>query len=478
MTSSLKINVILNYINTITRIVFPVITFPYVSRILLPDGIGIVNFQNSIINYIVLFTSLGIPLYAVKEVAKYRENISLRNKITLEIIILSLILCIIGYIAVYLIGLYVPSINTNLSLFYILSSTILFNALGVNWFYQAVEDFKFITIRAVLIRVLAAISIFVLVKDKSDLIIYGAITVGLSVGNNVINFLHLRKFIPVSSLIDVKFHDVFRHLKPSLHIFVLNLIISIYVQLNTVMLGFMDGDYAVGIYTAGNNIPHVILSLVTSMGVVLLPRCSNLVASGKIQEFQSVCNKAIRLVLMLALPSMTGLIVLAQPIISIFCGSSFIDAVSVIYWTAPVILFIGLTNVIGIQILYPLGKENIVIFSTIGGAIVNLLLNIVLIPSHSAVGAGISTFAAELAVLIIQILAGKKYIPVEIFNKKNGQYLFATLLMLIVVLPVILLVDNDWLQIILSIGIGALVYGSSLIYFRDDIILSIVKFKI
>ena len=280
--ASLKTNVILNYINTITGIIFPVITFPYASRILLPDGIGVVNFQISIINYIVLFTSLGIPLYAVKEIAKYRDNITIRNKTAVEITILSLLLCLFGYVAVALIGKLVPQIEANIALFYILSLTILFTALGVNWFYQAIEDFKFITTRAVLIRTIAAASLFLFVKDKSDLLIYGAITVGSTVGNNLINFIHLRKYIHLPTIKGLKL-NIFKHLKPALRIFVLNLIISIYVQLNTIMLGFMDGDYAVGIYTAGNKIPHIILSLVTSMGAVLLPRCSNLVATGKIE---------------------------------------------------------------------------------------------------------------------------------------------------------------------------------------------------
>lgn len=473
--SSLKTNVILNYINTITGIIFPVITFPYASRILLPEGIGVVNFQLSIINYIVLFTSLGIPLYAVKEVAKYRDDIALRNKTTAEITILSLLLSFLGYVAVFLIGKFVPQINANISLFYILSLTILFTSLGVNWFYQAIEDFKFITVRAVIIRTLATACLFLFIKDRNDLLIYGAVTVGSTVGNNLINFIHLRKYIHLPTIKGLKL-NIFKHLKPALHIFVLNLIISIYVQLNTIMLGFMDGDYAVGIYTAGNKIPHIILSLVTSMGAVLLPRCSNLVATGMIEEFKSVCNKSIRLVLTLSLPFTAGLILLAGPIISIFCGETFIDAVPVVYWTAPVILFIGLTNVLGIQILYPLGKENIVIYSTLGGAIVNLILNLLLIPTYSAIGAGISTFAAELAVLAIQIIPGKKYIPISIFNKTNLQYLIATILMTLFVLPIICFVNNVWLQLILSATVGATVYGLILLRSKDDIVLGVLKY--
>lgn len=473
--SSLKTNILLNYINTITGILFPVITFPYASRILLPEGIGIVNFQSSIIGYIVLLVSLGIPLYAVKEVAKYRDDIALRNKTTVEITVLSLLLSLLGYVVVFLIAKFVPQIKENVSLFYVLSLTILFTSLGVNWFYQAIEDFKFITVRAIIIRTLAAVSLFLFVKDKSDLLIYGVITVGSTVGNNLINFIHLHKFIPLSTIKGLKL-NLFKHLKPALHIFVLNLITSLYVQLNTIMLGFMDGDYAVGIFTAGNKIPHIILSVVTSMGAVLLPRCTNLVATGKIEEFKSVCDKAIRLVLTLSLPFTAGLILLAEPIITIFCGQAFMDAVPVIYWTAPVILFIGLTNVLGIQILYPLGKENIVIYSTLGGAIINLILNFLLIPKYSATGAGISTFAAELVVLVIQIIAGRKYIPISIFNKKNIKYLMATIFMTLIILPIICIVNNTWLQLILTTAVGATAYGLILICSKDDIALSILKY--
>ena len=473
--ASLKTNILLNYINTITGILFPVITFPYASRILLPEGIGIVNFQSSIIGYIVLLVSLGIPLYAVKEVAKYRDDIALRNKTTVEITVLSLLLSLLGYVVAFLIVKFVPQIKENVSLFYVLSLTILFTSLGVNWFYQAIEDFKFITIRAIIIRTLAAVSLFLFVKDKSDLLIYGVITVGSTVGNNLINFIHLHKFIPLSTIKGLKL-NFFKHLKPALHIFVLNLITSLYVQLNTIMLGFMDGDYAVGIFTAGNKIPHIILSVVTSMGTVLLPRCTNLVATGKIEEFKSVCDKGIRLVLTLSLPFTAGLILLAEPIITIFCGQAFMGAVPVIYWTAPVILFIGLTNVLGIQILYPQGKENIVIYSTLGGAIINLILNFLLIPKYSASGAGISTFAAELVVLVIQIIAGRKYIPISIFNKKNTKYLMATIFMTLIILPIIFIVNNTWLQLILTTAVGATAYGLILICSKDDIALSILKY--
>lgn len=258
-------------------------------------------------------------MYAVREVAKYRDDVALRNKITVEITLLSVILCGAGYVMVFLLARYVPQIHAQAGLFYILSLTILFTSIGVQWFYQAIEDFLFITVRAVAIRTLAAVSLFVFVKQKEDLLIYGAVVVGSTVGNNLINFVHLRKYIQVAK---IKWRElqVARHLKPAIHIFILNLIISIYFQLNAVMLGFMQNEEAVGFYTAGSKISYVILSVITSLGVVLLPRCSNLVKNGKMAEFAAVGQKAYRLVLASALPCMVGLLLLAEPITEIFAG--------------------------------------------------------------------------------------------------------------------------------------------------------------
>lgn len=472
--ASLKGNVILNFINTITGIIFPVITFPYASRILLPDGIGAVNFLTSIVNYIVLFTSLGIPMYAVREVAKHRDNIELRNRITVEITALSIALCLLGYIAVWLLAEFVPRISEAYALFYILSLSVLFTGIGVNWFYQGIEDFKFITIRAVIIRTLAALSLFLFVKDRDDLLIYGAITVGSTVGNNVINFVHLKKYIRFGQIQWRKL-DVVRHLRPAIHIFVLNLIISIYLNLNSVMLGFMQGDEAVGLYTAGNKIAHIVLSVVTSLGVVMIPRCSNLVEAGNMKEFGAVIGKATRLVMCMALPFTVGLMLLATPIIRIFCGESFVEAIPVLYWTAPIIIFIGLTNVIGLQVLYPQGKENIVIWSTLGGAVLNLILNLVLIPLYAEIGAAVATFIAELAVLILQIILGYKYFPLKIKDIKYQSYLVATIIMSIAVALVVMATGDMWMQVLVSLLLGGALYVGYLLYVKDDITISMLN---
>lgn len=471
--SSVKTNIILNGLNTITGIVFPVITFPYAARILLPEGIGTVNFLNSIVCYIILVSTLGIPMYAVKEIAKCRDNKAARDQFTVEILMLSGLLCLCAYVLVWALAKFVPQIHQAQTLFYILSLSILFSSIGVEWFYQGIEDFKFITIRALIIRTLAATSLFVFVRSSSDLIAYGCIVVGSTVGNYLANFVHLRKYISLKNM-NFKGLRILRHLKPALNVFVLNLIISLYIQLNSIMLGFISGDEAVGFFTAGNKISTIGLTLITSLGTVLLPRCSHLIKSGDMDGFSSVIKKSLSLTISIALPMTVGLMVLATPVTMIFCGQEFRDSISVLYITAPVIVFISLTNLMGIQILYPMDKVRLVILSVSGGAVMNLLLNFLLIPSLGAVGAAVSTFIAELTVLLLQIVLGRKYYPFRISALINHKVIIATGVMGLAVYVSRMLTSEYLTQLIAGLSVGLCVYSATLWMLRDTVIIEIV----
>lgn len=457
------------------------ITFPYAARVLLPDGIGAVNFLNSIVTYIVLLTSLGIPLYAVKEVAKYREDKTKRDIITIEIIILSTILCLIGYVGVWSLANFVPQIHHQSALFYILSLTILFNAIGVNWFYQGIEDFKFITIRAIIIRSLAAAALFIFVKDSSDLLIYGVIVVGSTVGNNFINFIHLHKYINFHNF---KFNQlqISRHVKPSLQVFILNLIISLYIQLNSIMLGFISGDESVGYFTAGTKITHIGLTVISSIGTVLLPHCSHLIKTGDFDSFKSIINKSLNITLAISLPMTTGLMVLATPITLIFCGDEYSSAIPILLLNAPVIIFVSLTNIMGIQILYPMDKIKLVILSVSGGALMNLFFNIFLIPHYGAIGAAISTLIAEFVVLFIQLVFGQSYYPFKIKDIINLRYFFGAVFMAISTYASVYAISANTNKLFVGIPVGIVVYTAYLFFtkdpFAEDIKISILnKFR-
>lgn len=467
--ASLKTNVLLNLVNTFTSIIFPVITFPYATRVLGLDGIGVVNFYGSVVNYITLLSGIGIQLYAAKEVARYRDDIEKRNRITVEIGLLGLVFCVLGYLVVAALCLWVPRFGVRTELFLVLSLSIFFTAIGVNWFYQAIEDFRYITIRAIVFRLLTAASLFIFVRSATDLLAYSFVMVSLAVGNNFFNFIHLRKFISLRK-IPWRRLRIWRHLRPTLKIFLPNLITSIYGNLNVVMLGFMATDAAVGVYSAGSKLIQIVLMVITSLSVVLMPRSANLLETGHRDEFCALSRKTARLVIAVAIPCMVGMMLLASPLIAIFCGAAFAPAAAVIRWTAPVLLFVGLSNLIGFQMLYPQGADRLVRRSLLLGVAVNFLLALWLIPEYSFTGAAIASLVAEAVVLVVMCARGRRILPLGGLQGATLRYALFGLLMVAVLYGLLRIVEPAWLQLVLGTAVGAGIYVLLLRLSRDELL--------
>lgn len=465
--SSIKKNYILNLINTLTGSVFPLISFPYASRILFADGIGQVQFFQSIIDYVALCSALGIPLYAVREIARSRDDIAARSKTTIEILLLHVLLTFAGYIIVAILAVSVKKIEVDIPLFLLLSTTLLFNAIGVNWFYQAMEDFKYITIRSLCIRVFSLIALFIFVRTQNDLLYYAGITVIANVGSNIFNFIRLRKYIRPEELSFRKL-SLLKHLKPALRIFILNLTISIYVNLDSVMLGFLKSEEAVGYYAAATKLTKAVLGIISSLGLVLLPRFSNMISNGELIEFKNLTNKVISFTIGLSLPLSIGLIFMAPILINLFCGKDFEPSILTLQLIAPIILFIGLSGILGMQILYPQGKEKIVIFATACGATVNFALNLFLIPRYSQYGAAVATTIAELTVVTAIIIAGRQFLPVHFKSRQNFHYVMGSLLVAGCLSAIQYMQLPDLSSLITSIFISCFVYGLYL-YLKKDI---------
>lgn len=474
MSKSLKTNYIFNLLNTVSGLLFPLVTFPYASRILLADGIGQVNFFQSIIQYITLFTCLGIPMYAIREVAKVRENITERNKVTVEILLLHAFLTVLGYIIVAILASTIAKIQVDIPLFLILSLTIFFTAIGCEWFYQGVEDFKYIAIRGIIVKIVSVILLFVLVKTKEDILWYGAYSVIGVLGGNVFNFIRLRKYITFNKLPFKELRPL-HHLLPALHIFVLNLVISIYIQLNSIMLGFIVDTTSVGLFTAASKLSHMTLGVVGALGTALLPRLSNLIATGQKEKFDQLSQKAIRFVIAITLPMTVGMMLTSPYLIPLFCGESYTPAILTLQIMSPIILAIGVSNILGIQILYPQGQENKVIISTALGAIINFILNLWLIPKYAQDGASIATVMAEVVVTVSMIYIGRKYIPIHWRNKSYLHYLIGTILMALGVggWMYYSIYSSYLINLVVSCFIGMIVYALYLISVKDAFYLEI-----
>ena len=460
MAKSIKANYLFNLINSASQLLFPLITFPYASRIMMADGIGQVNFFQSIISYISLFTCLGIPMYAIREVAKVRDNPEKMTRITVEILLLHAFLTLLGYMAVAVICLTVTKVQTDIPLFLLLSATIFFTAIGCEWFYQGIEDFKYVAIRGMVVKTISVILLFLLVKSKEDILWYGAYSVLGVLGGNIFNFVRLRKYLH-KDMIEFTF----------------NVIVSIYLQLNNVLLGFMKDAEAVGYFTAATKILVITMSLSSSLGAVIMPRTSNLIAENKMDEFKVLIQKSYDFILALATPLTVGLIFTSPSVILLLSGESFAPAILTSQIVALNILMVGISGVMGLQVLYPMGRINIVILCTFIGAVVNVVLNVLLIPVYGHNGTAVAYMLAEVAVTVSMFIVGRRYIPIQFFKKQHFHYIGGGIVMGGFLYFISLLGLSNIYTLITMICVGIMVYIIVLLWLKDSIgmvILSII----
>lgn len=473
MAQSVKVNYILNLINTGTQMLFPLITFPYVCRVIEADGIGQINFFQSIISYISLFTCLGIPMYAIREIARDRSDVVKMNRTAMEILLLHSMLTLVGYAIVAILCLTVPQIQVNIPLFLILSLTIFFTAIGCEWFYQGIEDFKYITIRGLIIKTVSVVLLFIFVKSKTDLLYYGCYTVFGVLGGNIFNFFRLRKYIHRENIIFSELH-IKRHVKPVLKVFSFSVVTSIYLQLNTVLLGFLKNALAVGYFAAATKVMQMLLTMSACLGSVMMPRASHLIAENKEDEFSRLIQKSYDFTLAIALPMTIGLIFCAPSLITALCGVKFEHSILPSQIIAPIILMVAISNVFGIQVLFPKGKINIVTLSCGIGAVADLILNLCLIPFFSYIGTSIAYLGAEVATTVSMYFIGRKYIPIIYFKKSHLTYALGCIVMAFALYGLSLLQLPTLTILLLQGCCGVLAYFIILCICKDEMLVQIL----
>ena len=474
MAQSVKVNYILNLINTGTQMLFPLITFPYVCRVIEADGIGQINFFQSIISYISLFTCLGIPMYAIREIARDRSDVVQMNRTAMEILLLHSMLTLVGYAIVAILCLTVPQIQVNIPLFLILSLTIFFTAIGCEWFYQGIEDFKYITIRGLIIKTVSVVLLFIFVKSKTDLLYYGCYTVFGVLGGNIFNFFRLRKYIHRENIIFSELH-IKRHVKPVLKVFSFSVVTSIYLQLNTVLLGFLKNALAVGYFAAATKVMQMLLTMSACLGSVMMPRASHLIAENKEDEFNRLIQKSYDFTLAIALPMTLGLIFCAPSLITALCGVKFEHSILPSQIIAPIILMVAISNVFGIQVLFPKGKINIVTFCCCIGAVADLILNLCLIPFFSYIGTSIAYLGAEVATTVSMYFIGRKYIPIIYFKKSHLTYVLGCIVMAFALYGLSLLQLPTLTILLLQGCCGVLAYFIILCICKDEMLVQILS---
>lgn len=406
---SLKLNFVMNAILTMSNFIFPLITFPYVSRVLQPSGTGAVNFGTSLIYYFAMFSQLGIPTYGVRACAKVRDDRLELTRVAHELLFINLVMSVLAYVVLGICLFTVPRLFEDRTLYVIMSLQIILTAIGMEWLYRAMEQYTYITVRSIIFKAISIVAMFLLVHARSDYVIYGAITIFAGCASNVFNLLNAHRFIEMRP---VGGYRPGRHMKAILIFFGMSAATTIYTQLDTVMLGFMKTKEDVGYYTAAVRIKQILVSIVTSLGTVLLPRASYYVERGQMREFRRISAKAINFVFLLAAPMSLYFMFFARAGIFFLSGDAYEGSVMPMILIMPTLLLIGLSNITGIQVLIPLGREKTVLFSEIWGGVVDLILNALLIPRIASSGAAIGTLVAEMVVLFVQVRAlGKEILP-------------------------------------------------------------------
>lgn len=402
---SIKLNFIMNAILQISAFIFPLITFPYVSRILGPSGTGNVSFATSIVTYFALFAQLGIPTYGIRATARVRDDKKLLSKTVQEIFIINAVMCVLAYFVFFVVLNLVPKMYNDKVLFIIISSTILFNSVGMDWLYKGLEKYTYITFVSITFKFLALILMFVCVHHKSDYVIYGAISIFAASASNICNLVNIHKLIYIKPIFNYEFT---KHFRPIMIFFAMSCATTIYTNLDTVMLGFMKDNVEVGYYNAAIKIKNVLLGVVTSLGTVLLPRASYYIENNMYSEFKRIAGKALNFVVLISFPLCLYFILFAKEGVLFLSGDAYTEAILPMQILMPTLIFIGLTNIMGIQMLIPLGREKVVLYSEIAGAIVDLVINTILIPIMASSGAAIGTLVAEMVVWTVQYIALKE----------------------------------------------------------------------
>lgn len=420
---SVKFNFIMNFIMSASSIVFPLITFPYISRVLMATGNGKVATASAVVAYFNMFASLGIPTYGIRACAKVRDDKKALSKTAQELIIINSIIMLISCVVFAFTVILVPEFAAEKELYLINGIGLALNVFAVTWLYNALEQYAYITVINMITKLFSLILMFLLIKRPEDYVIYGGITVFASSASYVFNFIYARKFITLKKIGKYNFRV---HMTPIFKFFAMSAAISVYTNLDVVMLQFMQGDAEVGYYNAAIKVKTILVTLITSLGTVLLPRLSYYVKKEKTEDFYRMIGKAVNFVVVAGLPLTIYFMLYASESIQFLAGDGYQGAVLPMIILMPTVLLIGMSNITGIQILTPQNQEQKVLNSIVCGAVADFLLNLVLIPKMASSGAALATVIAELVVLLVQCVYLKEILK-DIMRDVSGMKIGAAI---------------------------------------------------
>lgn len=469
MTMSVKKNYLYNLLYQMTSVLLPVLTIPYVSRVLSADGIGINTVTYANTQYFILLGSLGISIYATKKIATIREKKDKLKKTFWEIFSIQFTGCILAYMVFAL----TLGQSHKYGIFYMLQGFyILAAAVDISWYFLGIENFKNASLRSFFAKIISVILIFIFVKTRDDLWKYILINAGtMFVGQLIMWFYVGKDMLKVKEIGKLK---IAMHIMPILALFVPQIATQVYTVLDKTMIDLFKGAVEAGYYDQSQKIVRILLSVVTSLGIVMLPRIANLFSKDDLNEVKKSLRKAFVVISFLSIPITFGLIGISDKFVPILFGNEFLSVIPLTKISPVLVIIIGLGNVFGTQYLLAIGKNKEYTASVCIGALVNFCFNLLLIPRFAAMGAVIATVSAELSIALIQFWFARVVFDFT-WIKETYKYWVSGILMLAIVRLVGNVTPISILFLVLQIAVGSLVYFISLIILRDKFLFEAIE---
>lgn len=470
----LKTNFIYQSAYELLIILLPLITSPYISRVLGAERIGIYSYTYSIANYFVLFAMLGIKNYGNRMIAKVRDDREKLNKT------FSSIFCLHVLISVFVIGIYVfytLFIVKEDRLYAFIQGTYVLGALfDINWFYFGIEKFKLTVTRNTIIKILTVVSIFTFVKSQNDLWIYVTImALGSFISQSIVWFF-IRRYV---SFTKPTWDDVKVHFAPMVILFIPAIAVSLYKVMDKIMLGNMANKIQVGFYENSEKIINIPMTIITAFGTVMLPRMSNMISNGDKKGTEKFIKTSMKYIMCLAFALGFGIAGISHEFVPIFFGEEFLVCGPLITALAVTVPFIAFANIIRTQYLIPSCEDRIYIISVFIGAIVNVVINLLLIGKLQAMGTVVGTIFAEIAVCVVQAFYVRKKLPIVSYIKSFIMFTIPGAIMYIVVRIIGNVMGVSIYTLVLEVLVGGLSYLLLVILYlvmtKDEMTMAFIK---
>lgn len=466
---SIKINAALNGIRTISSLIFPLITYPYITRTLAVEDIGKYDFSQSIVYYFSLIAALGIDKYAVREGTKYRDDRGRMSQFASEVFSLNMISTLVAYIALFAYLTFSKKSYTYRTCILISSLQIFFTMIGTEWIYSIYEEYSYITIRSIAFKLISIALLFVFVRRPGDYLKYTAISVFSSICSNTLNFIYARKFC------DIRFTLKFnckRILKPVMIIFASNVAISIYVSSDTTMLGYMKGDHSVGIYGISTRIYGAVKPVLAAALTVTIPRMALYAGKNKRKEHEDLMKKVFNALFLIMVPCVVGLIMLSRDAVLIIGGTKYSSSQTSLRILSLALIFSLFSALFDQCALLPYHREKYILMASVVSAVENIGLNIVLIPLLAENGAAITTVLAEATMAIMNYYHARDIVKRAIINKDTGRNIatvcVGALGIVLVCLVLEKMISSLTVRVLAEIVLSAAVYGGILIGLKNS----------